>query len=173
MRPRILVAAVAALGALAVTASGLGAGAALSLKSPAFRSGAAIPDAYTCDGANRSPKLVWSAPPKGTKSMALIMDDPETAFGNITHWTGWAIKPKAGSLGAGKALPLEGATFAGTGYAGPCPPPGDDPHRYRFTLYALDRTIKLTAGASRAQLEAAIKGHVLGKAPLFGTYERG
>lgn len=171
MRRRVRVTVAAAVAALALTAGSLAA-AAFSLRSASFPGGGAIPAVYTCDGANRSPQLAWTAPPKGTKSLALIMDDPKTSFGNVTHWTGWGIKAKAGTLAAGKALPVEGATFSGTGYQGPCPPQGDPPHRYRFTLYALDRVIPLSAGAARAQLEAAIKGHVLRKTTLYGTYER-
>jgi hypothetical protein len=143
------------------------------LTSPAFKQGATIPVAHTCDGANTSPKLLWTAPPRGTMSFALILDDPDAPFGTFTHWTGWGVKPRARMLAAGKALPVEGTTsFGGRGYGGPCPPPGDGPHRYRFMLHALDVKLNLRAGATRAQLAAAIRGHVLRKVTLTGIYER-
>jgi phosphatidylethanolamine-binding protein (PEBP) family uncharacterized protein len=97
--------------------------AAFGLTSPAFRQGERIPVEYTCDGANVSPALRWTAPPQGTKSFALIMDDPDAPGGTFTHWTAWNISPKARGLKQGARAPREGTTsFGRVGYRGPCPP---------------------------------------------------
>lgn len=146
--------------------------AALGVTSPAFRQGQTIPVEYTCDGVNVSPALRWTTPPTGTKSFALVMDDPDAAGGTFTHWLAWNISPKARGLSQGARPPLEGATsFARAGYGGPCPPPGT-PHRYFFKLYALRAQLALPAGAGRPALEKAIKGKVLKRATLIGLYGR-
>lgn len=145
----------------------------LTLSSPAFRARAAIPARYTCEGANVSPPLRWSSPPARTRFFALILDDPDAPSGTFTHWVVWGIPGKARALREAKTPPLEGTTsFGSVGYGGPCPPPGDGPHRYVFTLYALDAKPALARGASKRQLLRAIGGHVLAKASLVGTYER-
>jgi hypothetical protein len=170
LRAATAIVVLAAAGSVAPSASGA---TPFKLTSPAFKSGATIPVAHTCDGANSSPKLVWTAPPKGTRSFALILDDPDAPSGTFTHWTGWRIKGKTRMLPAGERLPVEGTTsFGRAGYGGPCPPPGDGPHRYRFMLYALEVTLTLPAGSTRAQLAAVIRGHVLRRATLTGIYER-
>lgn len=173
-RPGIAAAAAALLLAAAgATLEAPDASGQLRLTSPAFRNGQPVPVAHTCDGANRSPRLVWTGPPKGTRSFGLILDDPDAPGGTFTHWTGWGIGSRARSIAAGRPLPIEGLTSFGlTGYGGPCPPPGDGPHRYRFTLYALDRALRLEQGAARGALVVAMKGHVLRRAMLVGTYER-
>lgn len=142
------------------------------VSSPAFPNGQIIPTAYTCDGRNVSPALVWTAPPKGTKSFALIMDDPDAPSGTFTHWTAWNISAKARGLKRGARPPRQGRTDTGrVGYFGPCPPPGT-PHRYVFKLFALRSTLPLATGSSRAQLEAAIRGKVLKRVSVFGLYGR-
>jgi hypothetical protein len=147
--------------------------ASFSLTSPAFEPGQTIPVEYTCDGANVSPALRWTAPPGGTRSFALIMDDPDAPGGTFTHWTAWNISPKARGLKRGARPPREGTTsFGRAGYGGPCPPPGA-PHRYVFKLYALRAVLELPAGARRPALEKALRGKVLRRATLIGRYGRG
>jgi Raf kinase inhibitor-like YbhB/YbcL family protein len=143
------------------------------LTSEAFEAGARIPERHTCDGEDVSPHLAWSAPPDGTRALALIMDDPDAPMGTFTHWVAWELDPAGNGLEEGEAPPSEGRNdFGNRGYGGPCPPPGG-PHRYFFRLHALDLEPPVEAGAGRKQLEAAIEGHVLGTAELMGTYERG
>jgi len=145
----------------------------LSIRSSAFRGGGPIPVLFTCDGANVSPRLTWSAPPKGTRSFALLVDDPDAPRGTFTHWVAWGISPNVRGLGQGKAPSGEGLNDAGrVGYLGPCPPSGDGPHRYRFRLHALDTVLKLPRGAPKQAFKAALRGHVLAAAQLVGTYER-
>jgi hypothetical protein len=142
------------------------------ITSPAFQQGQPIPVDFTCDGANVSPALRWSAPPKLTKSFALIMDDPDAPGGTFTHWLAWNISPKTRGLKPGARPPREGTTsLARTGYSGPCPPPGPA-HRYFFKLYALRAPLALPAGAGRPALEKAMRGKVLKRATLMGTYAR-
>jgi Raf kinase inhibitor-like YbhB/YbcL family protein len=146
--------------------------AAFALSSPAFAPGQTIPVRYTCDGANGSPPLRWTAPPRRTTSLALLMEDPDAPVGTFTHWLAWNIKPTVRRLAAGARPPRQGRTSAGTvGYTGPCPPPGPA-HHYVFKLYALRTPLRLRAGASRAMFDAALKGRVLRVARLVGRYGR-
>jgi Raf kinase inhibitor-like YbhB/YbcL family protein len=150
-----------------------------TLASTAFASGAAIPDEYTCRGADVSPLLSWTDSPPGTTSFALIVDDPDAPAGTWVHWVIWNIPHttqlmpknvmKSGTLPDGSAQGRN--DFGSIGYNGPCPPPGKT-HRYFFRLYALDAKLALQPGATRQQLEAAMKGHVIGKAEHMGTYRR-
>jgi Raf kinase inhibitor-like YbhB/YbcL family protein len=143
------------------------------LTSTAFADGAAIPTRYTADGANLSPPLAWSFLPDGTKSLALIVHDPDAPSGDFAHWVAWNIDPEPGGLGEGSPAPAEGANGRGeNGYMGPSPPPGHGTHRYFHELHALDSEVDLEAGASREQLEELLDGHILGTARLIGTYER-
>jgi Raf kinase inhibitor-like YbhB/YbcL family protein len=143
------------------------------LTSTAFADGAPIPTKYTADGRNISPPLTWSFLPEGTRSLVLIVHDPDAPSGDFIHWLAWNIDPEPGGLSEGEAAPTEGANGRGeTGYMGPSPPPGHGPHRYFLDLHALDSEIDLEPGASREQLEAAFDGHELAKAQLIGTYER-
>jgi Raf kinase inhibitor-like YbhB/YbcL family protein len=145
----------------------------MELTSTAFADGAAIPLKHTCDGENISPPLAWSFCPGGTRSLALIVHDPDAPSGDFIHWLAWNIDPAPGGLGNGTPAPAEGSNGRGkAGYMGPCPPPGDGPHRYFHELHALDAAVDLEPGASREQLEEALDGHVLGKAQLIGTFER-
>jgi Raf kinase inhibitor-like YbhB/YbcL family protein len=115
----------------------LGLAAAITLSSPAFASGAAIPARYTCDGSNVSPALRWTAPPRGTRSFRLTVIDPDAPSGRFVHWTASAIPAAARGLRTGEHAPKEGRNDAGgDGWTGPCPPPGPA-HRYVFTLTAI------------------------------------
>ena len=146
---------------------------AFSLTSTAFASGTPIPRRHTCEGEDLSPPLVWSDLPAGTRSLALLVDDPDAPGGVFTHWTGWGLDPDAGSLHEGEGTPHEGRNDFGTvGYRGPCPPRGHGRHRYFFRLYALDAALDVSAGASRAELDRALAAHELDLAELVGTYER-
>jgi Raf kinase inhibitor-like YbhB/YbcL family protein len=149
------------------------------LSSKAFQNGAQIPRAYTCDGADASPALEWKGAPAGTQAFALVVDDPDAPAGNWVHWVAYDLPGSCDGLPEGvpptKTIPGGGAQgangFRKLGYGGPCPPAGK-PHRYFFRLYALDRPTKLEPGQEEAILLTAIKGHVLGKAELMGTYGR-
>ncbi len=153
----------------------------LTLTSPAFAQGEAIPGKYTCQGDDSSPALQWTAPPPGTKSLALIVEDPDAPMGTWVHWIVYNIPPDAVELaeGASKAnaaqfsLPkeaLQGRTsFGRSDYGGPCPPSGS--HRYFFRLYALDIAL-IRPGLDKAALLDAMKEHVLATGELMGTYKQ-
>lgn len=148
------------------------------LRSTAFTEGESIPAQYTCDGQDASPPLSWTEPPAGTKSLALISDDPDAPGKTWVHWVAYNLPPSVRALPeavrAEQELPdgtRQGMTdFGRVGYGGPCPPSGT--HRYFFKLYALDATVALSAGATKTQLEAAMKSHILAQAQLMGTYRR-
>lgn len=144
----------------------------MNIKSEAFSNGKSIPIQYTCDGENIQPPLLISDAPKGTKSFALIMDDPDSSVGIWTHWLLWNIPPDTKEL-TGKNIPqgsLQGeTTFGTTHYGGPCPKKGN--HRYFFKLYALDSLLNLPAGSKKEALIKAMKEHILGEAELYGWYE--
>jgi Raf kinase inhibitor-like YbhB/YbcL family protein len=145
----------------------------LELTSGAFRDGDAIPEKYSCDGEDLSPPFAWSNLPEGTRSLALIVHDPDAPSGDFTHWVAWDIDPAAGQLGEGDPAPGEGANGrGGLGYMGPCPPPGHGAHRYFLRLYALDAPVDLDTGAEKDQLKQKLDGHVLADARLVGIYER-
>jgi Raf kinase inhibitor-like YbhB/YbcL family protein len=151
----------------------------LQLSSTAFQMGQAIPAKYTCDGANVSPPLAWSGAPPGTKSFALICEDPDAPKGAFTHRVIYGIpaseKQIAEGVSAGESLPAgakQGINdFKRAGYGGPCPPPGK-PHRYFFKLYALDTDLDLKARPSKKDLLKAMDKHVVGEGELTGTYAR-
>jgi Raf kinase inhibitor-like YbhB/YbcL family protein len=151
---------------------------ALQITSSAFSEGRMIPKRYTCDGADISPDLSWSGVPEGTKSLALICDDPDAPVGTWVHWVLFNIPPDAGGAPAEIApdKTLANGARHGTnswkrlGYGGPCPPGGT--HRYYFKLYALDTVLELDGGITKAQLETAMKGHILAEAQLMGKYKR-
>lgn len=154
----------------------------LSITSPAFAHNTEIPEVCTCEGADTSPRLEWSGAPDGTKSFALIVDDPDApdpAKPKMTwiHWVLYNIPADATSLAeavAPSALPagtLEGKNdWKRTGYGGPCPPIGR--HRYFFKLYALDTVLPDLGSPTKAELEKAMKGHILAEAQLLGTYQK-
>ena len=152
---------------------------ALQITSTAFSPGEMIPKKFTCDGPDVSPQLAWNDPPVGTEGFALIADDPDAPVGTWVHWVLYDLPASARMLAEGVAkqeqLP-SGARqgrndFGKIGYDGPCPPPGK-PHRYFFKLYAVDAKPTLKAGATKADLERALKGHILGQAELVGRYGR-
>jgi Raf kinase inhibitor-like YbhB/YbcL family protein len=144
-----------------------------SLTSSTFAHEDAIPRRHTCDGEDRSPPLWWSAPPAGTRSLALILEDPDAPTGRFIHWLAWGITPDAGGLGEGELAPLEGRNDFGTvGYRGPCPPRGHGRHRYRFRLHAVAEDLPLAPGVGVRELEHALTSKVLAVAELLGTYGR-
>jgi len=160
--------AVAALVA-AVAVPGQAATSRFSLTSPAFVTGGRIPTAYTCDGAGTPVALRWTAPPSGTRSLALLVDDPDVSWGNFNHRVSWAIPATARSLVG--AAPREGTNDAHRiGWIGPCPPSGT--HRYFFRLYALRAPLRLAQGADRTAFLAALRGKVLATATLVGRFGR-
>ncbi len=145
----------------------------LTIGSSSFSDGGTIPVQYTCDGKNVSPELHWSGVPQATKSLALTVFDPDARHGaGFWHWVDYGIDPSATGAKEGAApAGTEGAQSTGrTGYTGPCPPPGDAPHHYRFTLYALDDTPAGTLDGPG--LLDAIKGHILAQAVYVGRYGR-
>jgi Raf kinase inhibitor-like YbhB/YbcL family protein len=145
----------------------------LVLQSSAFDHGGPIPRRHSCEGNDLSPPVSWSGAPDGTRSLALVVDDPDAPAGTFTHWLGWGLDPGAEGLGEGEAAPVEGRNDFGTsGYRGPCPPPGHGRHRYSFRLYALDSDPDLPPGADKGELERALEGHTLAAVELIGTYER-
>ncbi len=156
-----------------------GASMALMLTSSAFGAGAAIPQQFTCKGADLSPALEWGGSTVKAASFAMIMDDPDAPAGTWVHWVLWNVPAATHSLpqGVPKREQLDdGArqgknSFGRIGYNGPCPPAGQT-HRYYFRLYALDTKLSLAAGASRDQLDAAMKGHVLAQAEYMGTFHK-
>ncbi len=151
----------------------------LNLQSPVFSDGFQIPKDYTADGANASPPLRWGDPPDGTKSFALIVDDPDAPRGTFVHWVLFNLPADARELPPGvpqtPTLP-SGArqgtnSFGKVGYGGPSPPPGPA-HRYMFKLYALSGVVGLDAGATKEQLLEAMRGIQLAEGRLTGVYGR-
>lgn len=150
------------------------------LTSTGFETGQSIPARFTCSGENVSPPLHWSGAPAGTRSFVLIMDDPDAPAGVWVHWVLYDLPASQSSLpslsAAASRLPgggLEGRNnFRKIGYGGPCPPPGR-PHRYFFRLYALTvNSLSLPPGATRQQVDDAMRGKILGEAELMGTFGR-
>jgi Raf kinase inhibitor-like YbhB/YbcL family protein len=147
----------------------------LKLTSPAFVANGEIPIGFTCDGASASPPLAWKGVPKKTVQLALIVDDPDATVGTFVHWVAWNIDPKAGKLPEQNvpATIVQGSNGARSQkYIGPCPPRGDPPHHYRFTMYALSEAPAVHAGASADELRAAVRKITLAKTRLVGTYRR-
>jgi len=151
----------------------------LAVSSPVFQEGGKIPTKYTCDGQDVSPALSWGEPPADTRSFVLIVDDPDAPGGVFTHWV--LLNLPAGSRELPEAVPAKAQLpngsvqgkndFGKIGYGGPCPPSGR-PHRYRFTLYALDKALDLKAGASKTKVIGAMQGHILAQGQLTGMYQR-
>lgn len=150
----------------------------ISISSEEFKNGT-IPDEYTCEGEDISPPLSWQGLPAGTKSIALIADDPDASGRAFVHWVIYNIPANTQKLEKGmpKKEKLDDGSrqgmtdFGRAGYGGPCPPPGK-PHRYFFKIYAIDKMLDLPSGASKEDVEAAMKGHVLAKGELIGKYAR-
>jgi Raf kinase inhibitor-like YbhB/YbcL family protein len=144
----------------------------LTLRSPAFGHEQVIPSKYTCDGDDIHPPLAIDSIPEGTVSLALIVDDPDAPNGTWDHWLVWNMPGALTRIGEGDAPEgVRGVNSWGRlGYGGPCPPNGE--HRYLFKVYALDTLLELPEGASKAQLLAAMQGHVLESTTLMGCYTR-
>lgn len=146
----------------------------LAITSDAFRNGQPIPVQYTCDGANQTPAVHWSDAPAGTKSFAVVVDDPDAPKGTFRHWGVFDIPSSARSIGGGQRVGTEVANDKGTqGYTGPCPPHGDNPHHYHFKLFALDTDkLGLSPSAKIVDVENAARQHTIGQGELIGTYQR-
>jgi len=150
---------------------------AMELTSSGFKAQDTIPDQFTCQGENVSPQLSWTDVPEGTKSFALICDDPDAPSGDWVHWVVYDIPGESRELPAGlpaKAKLADGTAqgmtdFGAIGYGGPCPPPGK-PHRYSFRLYALDSIIELKSGAGKYELMGAMDKRILDEAELIGIF---
>ena len=151
----------------------------LTLSSPAFEHRNEIPKVHTCDGANTAPPLAWQGAPEGTRSLALIVDDPDAPdpaapTHTYVHWVMYDIPPTTTGLGENGAVPAGARAGLNDGkqtsYRGPCPPIGR--HRYFFKLYALDTVLPDLGPATKAELEKAMTGHVLEHTDLMGTYQR-
>lgn len=151
----------------------------MELRIPAFQNGAPVPRAHTADGADHSPALQWDDPPPGTTAFALIVDDPDAPAGTWVHWLLYDLPGSARALAEDqpRTADLTGGGRQGKnswgrlGWNGPSPPPGK-PHRYFFRLFALSAPLGLPSGATRAQVDAALKGKVLAEATWMGTYGR-
>ena len=149
------------------------------VETSSFSSGDNIPKRFTCDGAGLSPEIHWPSPPTGTRSLAIVMDDPDAPLGFV-HWLVYDIPVETRAIAEGASsqsgLPhgaVEGINSSDTaGYAGPCPP-GTKPHHYVFRLYALDVPLDLPSGRTKDQLAAAVKDHVLAEGQITGLYGRG
>lgn len=157
-----------------------------TLSSPSFRNNQPIPAKHSCEGGDASPALKWEGAPPGTKSFALICDDPDAPGGSWVHWVMYGVPPTTrelpenvmkidtmqGLADAGHGVKQGVNDFGKVGYGGPCPPRGHGVHHYHFRLYALDAELNLAARVTRKQLESAMKGHILAQTELIGTYQR-
>lgn len=145
----------------------------LTISSPAFNHGEAIPPRYSCDGADASPPLVIGKIPPAARMLALIMDDPDAPAGTWVHWVVWNIPVQTREIPENSLPP--GASqgkndWKRNSYGGPCPPSGT--HRYYFRLYALDTLLQLASSTTKADLERAMKGHILARGELMGIYRK-
>lgn len=140
------------------------------IRSAAFSHGGSIPPKYTCEGENVNPPLEISDLPENTRSLALIVEDPDAPRGVYDHWIVWNIPPNE-AIEENSRPGVNGKnSFGDTGYGGPCPPSGS--HRYFFKVYALDSNLNIQAGSDKKTLENAMKDHVLGSAELMGQYQK-
>src|ERR1700730_16320974 len=141
----------------------------MKISSSAFQEGGTIPEKFSKNGQNVSPEIRIDGTPAGTKSLALIVDDPDAPVGLFTHWLLWSIDPKTTQIaeGSGPKNGVQGKNdFGEIGYGGPQPPSGT--HRYYFRVFALDRPLDLKPGAKRKEVDAAMKGHVIAQGELMG-----
>jgi Raf kinase inhibitor-like YbhB/YbcL family protein len=151
----------------------------MTMTTPAFQSGQAIPAKYTCEGADISPPLQWTEVPAGAKSLSLIFDDPDAPVGTWVHWVLYNLPVAPGELSENMPDSDELSNGAKQGlndfkrvrYGGPCPPPGKF-HRYYFKLYALDSVLGLRPRATKKDLLRSMEGHILAEAQFMGTYQR-
>jgi Raf kinase inhibitor-like YbhB/YbcL family protein len=148
-------------------------GAEMKITSSAFQEGGDIPSKFSRDGQDINPALRIEGTPSNAKSLLLIMDDPDAPVGLFTHWLVWNIDPKTTEIAA-KSVPKGGVQgtndYPSPGYGGPQPPSGT--HRYYFKIFALDQMLDLKAGAKRAEVDAAMRGHVIGQGELMGRYSK-
>jgi Raf kinase inhibitor-like YbhB/YbcL family protein len=146
----------------------------LSLTSDAFENGGPIPAQYTCDGAGQSPALRWSDPPAGTKSFALVIEDPDAPSGTFRHWGLYDIPASARSIGRGQRIGNEVPNdFGKPGYGAPCPPKGHGLHHYHFRLFALAASrLNLGPNAKATDVKNAAQSQAIAEGELIGTYER-
>jgi len=149
----------------------------LTLTSSSFRTGGDIPARFTCEGADISPELSWNDPPTGTRSLALVVNDPDAPSGNFIHWVIYDLPASTRSLSEGVAQSREAAGgrqgtngFGKVGYSGPCPP-GGKAHRYFLRLWALDSALNLK-DPDAAAVESAMRGHILAHAEIMGRFRR-
>jgi len=166
----VAVTSVIVLAAIGLLAAG---GAKMKITSSAFQEGGDIPSKFSRDGQDINPALRIEGTPSNAKSLLLIMDDPDAPVGLFTHWLVWNIGPKTTEI-AEKSMPkgaVQGTNdYPTLGYGGPQPPSGT--HRYYFKIFALDQTLDLKAGAKRAEVDAAMRGHVTAQGELMGRYSR-
>lgn len=147
----------------------------MKITSPAFIDGETIPGKYTCHGQDISPELKIEGIPPGTKSLALVMDDPDAPMGTWNHWVMWNIPVSGDAVVITEGSVPEGAvegvnSWPRSGYGGPCPPSGT--HRYFFKVYALDAHLSISPSSGKRALETAMHGHAIAKAELMGKYSR-
>jgi Raf kinase inhibitor-like YbhB/YbcL family protein len=145
----------------------------LRISSPAFMDGGRIPRKYTCDGENVAPPLEWSGAPEGSKSVAIICEDPDAPSGTFTHWVLYDIPISRHRLDEATSVGKAGVNdFGATGFGGPCPPKQDAAHHYHFRVYALDTESLGPSGLSKHDARDAMSGHVLAEGELTGVYKR-
>lgn len=150
--------------------------ASITVTSPTFAEGARIPVDFTCDGKDLMPELVLSSPPEGTKSLILIVEDPDAPSGTFVHMVAFNVSPDLRKLPSGAELTNAGDAarfglndFKVAHYSGPCPPKGEA-HRYRYRVVALDTMLKLPEGTPRGQIDEAMDGHIIGEGMLTGHF---
>jgi hypothetical protein len=142
----------------------------LAVTSPAFENNKSIPSKYTCDGNDVNPPLIIEGTPEETKSLVLIVDDPDAPMRTWDHWVVWNILP-TNKIEENSVPGVEGMnSFRKHSYGGPCPPSGT--HRYFFKIYALDTKLNLDSNSRKKNVEKAMKGHILAKGELVGLYSR-
>ena len=143
----------------------------LKLTSPAFENNKLIPAKYTCQGEDVNPPLEIGGIPNGTKSLVLVVDDPDAPMGTWDHWVMWNINPDTAEIKEGDVPGVQGMNdFGKNNYGGPCPPSGT--HRYMFKLYALDTELDLDESSHKSDVEKAMKGHILAQTKLVGLYKK-
>jgi Raf kinase inhibitor-like YbhB/YbcL family protein len=147
--------------------------AAMNLTSAAFQDGDTIPARFTCSGRDLSPPLRWSEVPRATRAFAVLMEDVDAD--RFLHWSVLDIPSALHRLAEGRVPPETVETknsFGDTGWGGPCPPEGDDPHRYVFAVYALNESLGLDSGASPDDVQSAVADHAIGRGTLTGLFGR-
>jgi len=145
----------------------------INITSPAFKNGGTIPSKYTCDGENINPPILIDGVSESTKSLVLIVDDPDAPVGTFNHWLIWNIDPKTNEIKENSRPPeaITGTNSAGLlKYTGPCPPSGT--HRYFFKIYALDTILGLSGAAAKQDVEGAMKNHIIDSGELMAKYSR-